>query len=1052
MAPPNNSIKKEIISPNEVNVVNRAPSQSPTIITQQQTQPFLIKSVSQSSIGSGTTTPVPSESPHLDIKREMDDSSQSESISSDVSMIKMENMQTTPSSSHGMDESPAKTAQEIANELKKKKRREYQKNRRQMQLSKEKGGLGKKPRKLPKSEEDYDSFIDNLMLQIKSLPQMQILEPLLPKNFNVCPIYGSYDLQKVNSLKKYNTTSGELTGTFGQGELSAISDFYNTKPFGPLEPKVEKIPASTQRGFYDQEFPPIKFDDESSKDQIRNKYDILAKDRDLDTPETIVCSSSPECVMAPKINKFPGLRLIREEEEDETEDENEMMSFVDGRMSPSIPTIIAPVPIRLKTGISLTNNTSLSDKENEINRQLGIKSCFEPPATLKDNNNNNVTVTLTLTSSAAEDIMGVLKSLANILNIPAPTAYQIVERTTTPPSQKLGLYRIKGKDGKEGQPVDLQTILNGTAKFCRHCDVVILNNAIKAKANEFPLLVNTELESDELYFCGQTCYKQFQWRPINMMDDKNLNSTSDEKALESMSENIAKLESETPVKDKNEQQSLKRRYEEIEDITESKEEILQAEKRQKMMRIKTFSANCFPQIHKQKKLSEREITEMLFRMNITVNSAPKILEDTRKCILCHQIGDGVADGPSQLLNYDVDKWVHLNCALWSEGVYETVNGALMNFENALQSSLNSQCTLCNHLGATVKCFKARCGTVYHLNCAMKDNCVFYKNKTTMCNIHAPKSEKDNELTTLSVQRRVYIDRDENRQVASIMHHSDLSNLLRVGSVILLNVGQLLPHQLQTFHTPNCIYPIGYKVIRFFWSMKHPNKRCRYICSIADVAGRPEFRIHVKEVNEEDLELRDETPKRVWQRILDPIAKLRREHQLVQIFPKYISGEDLFGLTEPAIVRILESLPGVETLHDYRFKYGRNPLLELPLAINPSGAARTEPRLKHTMPRNKPHTQRTGSSSQRPAFVPSTSAGEVACPYSKQFVHSKSSQYKKMKLEWRNNVFLARSKIQGLGLYAARDLEKHTMVIEYIGEVIRGELSELREKQYEAKVK
>lgn len=49
------------------------------------------------------------------------------------------------------------------------------------------------------------------------------------------------------------------------------------------------------------------------------------------------------------------------------------------------------------------------------------------------------------------------------------------------------------------------------------------------------------------------------------------------------------------------------------------------------------------------------------------------------------------------------------------------------------------------------------------------------------------------------------------------------------------------------------------------------------------------------------------------------------------------------------------------------------------------------------------------------------------------------------------MFLARSKISGLGLYAARDLEKHTMVIEYIGEVIRTEVSEFREKQYEAKV-
>lgn len=1048
MAPPILSVKKEIISPSEAPQLPSRPSPSPT-----QTQSFLVKSISQTSLtGSGTTTPVPSESPHLiDIKKEMDDSSQSESISSDVSMIKMENMQTTPSStrdgmmSEAMDESPAKTAQEIANELKKKKRREYQKNRRQMQLSKEKGGgVGKKPRKLPKSEEDYDSFIDNLMLQIKSLPQMQILEPLLPKNYGVCPIFGSHDLQKINSLKKYNTTSGELQeGFFGNGELSNISDFYNTKPFGPLEPKIEKAPTSTQRGFYDAEFPPIKFDDDH-RDHHRNKYDVLSKDRDLDTPDTLVSSSSPECVAIPRANKYPGLRLIKEDEE--AEEEEEMVSFIDGRMSPTIPTIIAPIPIRLKSGITLSNDHSASTSDKENDRQLGVRSCFEPPNTVKDNNNNNVTVTLTLTSSAAEDIMGVLKSLANILNIPAPTAYQIVERTTTPPSQKLGLYRIKGKDGKEGQPVDIQTILNGTAKFCRHCDVVILNNAIKAKASEFPLLVNTELEADEFYFCGQTCYKQFQWRPINMLDEKSLNTSADDKALESMSENIAKIESEA-----SDGKGLKRKLDENDDILDNKDDFLQAEKRQKLLRIKTFCSNIFPQIHKQKKLSEREITEMLFRMSITVNSAPKILEDTRKCILCHQLGDGVADGPSQLLNYDVDKWVHLNCALWSDGVYETVNGALMNLESALQSSLNSQCTICNHLGATVKCFKARCGTLYHLSCAMKDNCVFYKNKTTMCNIHAPKSEKDNELTTLSVQRRVYIERDENRQVASIMHHSDLSNLMRVGSVILLNVGQLLPHQLHTFHTPNYIYPIGYKVIRFFWSMRNPNRRCRYICSIADVAGRPEFRIHVKEVNEDDIELRNETPKKVWQSILEPIAKLRRDNQLVQIFPKYISGEDLFGLTEPAVVRILESLPGVETLHDYRFKYGRNPLLELPLAINPSGAARTEARLKHALPWKKPHTQRTGSSSQRPAFVPSTSAGEVACPYSKQFVHSKSSQYKKMKLEWRNNVFLARSKIQGLGLYAARDLEKHTMVIEYIGEVIRGELSELREKQYDAKV-
>lgn len=157
----------------------------------------------------------------------------------------------------------------------------------------------------------------------------------------------------------------------------------------------------------------------------------------------------------------------------------------------------------------------------------------------------------------------------------------------------------------------------------------------------------------------------------------------------------------------------------------------------------------------------------------------------------------------------------------------------------------------------------------------------------------------------------------------------------------------------------------------------------------------------------------------------------------------------------------------------RFKYGRNPLLELPLAINPTGSARTEARLRNQLPWKRPHTQRTGGFASRgmPFGLPTcgaaatmgggvsstlvaaaTAAGEAAsCPYSKQFVHSKSSQYKKMKQEWRNNVYLARSKIQGLGLYAARDLEKHTMVIEYIGEIIRTELAETREKQYEARV-
>lgn len=77
-----------------------------------------------------------------------------------------------------------------------------------------------------------------------------------------------------------------------------------------------------------------------------------------------------------------------------------------------------------------------------------MKNRSSPSVPLKES--GNVTVTLTLTSSAADDVLGVLRNLANVLRIPPPTNYHVSERTSTPPSHKLGLYRTKGKDGKEG--------------------------------------------------------------------------------------------------------------------------------------------------------------------------------------------------------------------------------------------------------------------------------------------------------------------------------------------------------------------------------------------------------------------------------------------------------------------------------------------------------------------------------------------------------------------------------------------------------------------------
>ena len=46
---------------------------------------------------------------------------------------------------------------------------------------------------------------------------------------------------------------------------------------------------------------------------------------------------------------------------------------------------------------------------------------------------------------------------------------------------------------------------------------------------------------------------------------------------------------------------------------------------------------------------------------------------------------------------------------------------------------------------------------------------------------------------------------------------------------------------------------------------------------------------------------------VWQQILEPFEKMRVDNDLVRCFPSQLTGEDLFGLTEPAVIRIVESV-------------------------------------------------------------------------------------------------------------------------------------------------
>ncbi|RWS06901.1 Histone-lysine N-methyltransferase MLL3-like protein [Dinothrombium tinctorium] len=955
----------------------------------------------------------------------------------------------------------------------------------------------KRPRKASSSrpDEDYEIFLTTLMGQLRSLPQLQIMEPAIKPNYNVCPVFGSPDLNAKESL---------LHGSYGHGYLLNTVDYYSNENFkNRLQTSKTNASSSlnsarssninSSRRFYNEEFSKSTllgaqyyFEQQS----VANFKNYL---RDTDTPESIVSSSSPECCLyeEPRSNL---LRVIKDEI-----DESKSISESE-RCSPVIP-IIMPIPVKPKVQIFETEkfissdiverrtsqeSDSEKDKENILdNSKNGMKMKIPGvggslPLPLRDS--GNVAVTLTL--SSADDIKGILHALSKILEIPPPITYDIVERTSTPPSQKLGLYNIK--DGKIDDPdVNIENILNGKMKFCRFCEIVIMNGAIQKKVSELPLSARADLDEEEVSFCSSSCYMQFACSNRTLAEEKEVASivshlgtaeskssldftVKDRNAL-SLNPSLDMLPPMSPMMEEDdisERESISMPLS-PRSITVGSEKGVKSRKQSwidednnvvqpsaatppltvkkwKSIRYILWNSSVFESQVNRDEINENEDSEL---RNYSVSFRPKeIPGDERKCALCHEIGDGPSDGCARLLNMDIDKWVHLNCALWSSEVYETVNGSLINVDLACKRAMTLACIRCQKTGASLKCFRVRCTNVYHFPCAIKDRCMFFKDKTLFCPQHVPKvPNSEAELTSFVVFRRVYVNRDEHKQMATMIHQGD-QNLMRIGSMIFLYHGQLLPHQLQAFHTPNCIYPVGYKIIRFYWSMRHLRQRCKYICSITDNNGHPEFMVEVQEEGYENVIFKSYSSKAVWQKIITPIIKMRQEAQTIKVFGDYITGDDLFGLTEPAVIRILESLQGIDTLSDYNFRYGRSQFLELPLAINPTGCARTEPKLRTHFKR--PHTLHT-SNATRSSLQPSFSGMEIQSPYIKQFVHSKSSQYRKMKTEWRNNVFLARSRIQGLGLCAARDIEKHTMVIEYIGQLIRNEIAERNERLYEA---
>ncbi|KAJ8403963.1 hypothetical protein AAFF_G00343130 [Aldrovandia affinis] len=898
-------------------------------------------------------------------------------------------------------------------------------------------------RKKPKKEDAGNTEV--LMKQLKQeLALLPLMEPRITANLEAFAPFGSSPANGKARLK----------GSFGSAVLDDVPDYYSqllTKnhlsnpptPPSSLPPTPppsvhhkllngvtaaeELLPESQKKAEAPEEGTGSAAKEAKNVDLLaalptpphnQNEDVRMESDEDSDAPDSVVLASSPESVLEDDTPRFPRLGERRPGDSDRA----------GSPVIPIIPRVTIPVFPKTEPFLARSPFPEHAGKvASDSSHGDGAKS-------------GEVSVTVTIATAAAKNLNGVMSAVAGLLRVETPSSYEVAfvqspgrgadgERSTTPgaPATPVGVC-------VKSDPAEMDST-EEKADWTQQCGVALPGCSLKKQMDILSVVHADALEQQD---------RPIQHRYMNNDLDLDVRRLPVIPVEESPPESPPiKAEPEPDPAPSPQADPAKPRSRSLSD--DDDEEARPDPKKWKGLRWKRLQPAVDPDgggFAPRREEGGGEVSDLLDHLRITLRP-DRPPRDLRSCSFCHEEGDAPTDGAGRLLNVDVDLWAHLNCALWSTEVYETQGGALVNVEAALRRGLRARCTACRKPGATGGCAGPRCLGTYHFACAVRAQCAFFKDKTMLCPQHRPKGASEEELGSFAVFRRVYVERDELKQIAGVLRRGDRLHTFRVGGMIFHAPGQLLPSQMAAFHSPTAIFPVGYEATRIYWSTRTPNRRCRYRCRVAEAEGCPLFQVRVLEQGQEDLLLCDSTPEGIWGRIVEQVAALRRDASMLKLFTEHVKAEEMFGLTTHAVLRITESLPGVENCQNYAFRYGRHPLMELPLMINPTGCARSEPKiLTHY---KRPHT--LTSTSMAKAYQ-STITGEVPTPYSKQFVHSKSSQYRRLRTEWKTNVYLARSRIQGLGLYAAKDLEMHTMVIEYIGATIRNEVANRREKVYE----
>ncbi|XP_014678105.1 PREDICTED: histone-lysine N-methyltransferase 2C-like [Priapulus caudatus] len=191
--------------------------------------------------------------------------------------------------------------------------------------------------------------------------------------------------------------------------------------------------------------------------------------------------------------------------------------------------------------------------------------------------------------------------------------------------------------------MNIQTLLTGKQKFCRHCDVMVSSTGIRKKVADMPFVTKEDQDEDEVIFCSASCYMQFA---ISHRGG----------CLEARQEAgtvIDHVSTETETPQRKDKEALRRRLSDS-DKKDAKEKERDPElakplvKKWKGTKYRVWTPGLLTPETKYDSPTAKEVDELRIKLG-TIIRLPKDNrpEDRRRCLLCNMAGDGKNNGPGR---------------------------------------------------------------------------------------------------------------------------------------------------------------------------------------------------------------------------------------------------------------------------------------------------------------------------------------------------------------------------------------------------------------------